>query len=47
METMIAETLGVDAGHVNVKAKTAERLGPLGTGEAIAVQAVALIEEMS
>ena len=28
-----AEVLGVDVGQINVKAKTAERLGALGRGE--------------
>lgn len=39
----IADDLGISAGHVNVKAKTNEGLGHLGRGEAIAVDAVALI----
>jgi 2-C-methyl-D-erythritol 2,4-cyclodiphosphate synthase len=28
----IAKTLGLDVGQVNVKAKTAEKLGPVGQG---------------
>lgn len=39
----IAADLGVPRGAVNVKAKTAERLGFVGRGEGIAAQAVALI----
>lgn len=39
----IADALAIDAGCVNVKAKTSERLGYLGRGEAIAAEAVALI----
>lgn len=39
----IAGLLGIDPGRVNVKAKTAEGLGPVGAGEAIAAQVVALL----
>lgn len=39
----IAQVLGVAAEQVNVKAKTAERLGPVGQGAAIEARAVALI----
>jgi 2-C-methyl-D-erythritol 2,4-cyclodiphosphate synthase len=44
MRANIAADLGLDAGSVNVKAKTAERLGSLGREEGIAAEAVALIE---
>ena len=40
----LAELLGLDAGAVNVKAKTGERVGHIGRAEAIGCQAVALIE---
>jgi 2-C-methyl-D-erythritol 2,4-cyclodiphosphate synthase len=40
----LASLLGVDAGAVNVKAKTGERVGVIGRAEAIGCQAVALIE---
>ncbi len=40
----LAELLGLDASAVNVKAKTGERVGPVGRGEAIECQAVVLIE---
>jgi len=40
----IAEVLGLPAGCVNVKAKTAERVGPIGAGEAIEARAVCLLQ---
>jgi 2-C-methyl-D-erythritol 2,4-cyclodiphosphate synthase len=39
----IARALGVAAGQVNVKAKTAERMGPVGEGRAIEARAVCLL----
>ena len=41
----IADDLQVSPSHVNVKAKTAEKLGALGRGEGIAAEAVVLIAE--
>ena len=43
MQAGVARALGVDVGAVNVKAKTAERLGPVGQGLAMEARAVALI----
>ena len=40
----LAGLLGIDAGAVNVKAKTGERVGPVGRAEAIACEAVVLID---
>lgn len=39
----IALTLGLPAGQVNVKAKTAERLGPVGQGAAIEARAAVML----
>jgi len=39
----IAEALGVAVEQVNVKAKTAEKLGPVGEGRAMEARAIALI----
>ncbi len=43
MRERIAATLGLAADAVNVKAKTAERMGPVGEGRAIEARAVCLI----
>jgi len=43
MAGRIAAVLGVRAGQVNVKAKTAEHLGPVGQGACIEARAVALL----
>lgn len=43
MEKRLSELLGVTAEAVNVKAKTGERVGPVGRQEAIAADAVVLI----
>ncbi len=40
----LAELLGVEVGCVNVKAKTGEKVGHIGRAEAIACQAVVLID---
>lgn len=45
MRENIAADVGVDLDAVNVKAKTAERLGAIGRGEGIAAEAVVLIEK--
>jgi 2-C-methyl-D-erythritol 2,4-cyclodiphosphate synthase len=39
----IAELLGVETTAVNVKAKTGERVGPIGRGEALAAHAIVLV----
>jgi 2-C-methyl-D-erythritol 2,4-cyclodiphosphate synthase len=43
MRERLAEVLGVEAGRVNVKAKTAEKMGPVGEGRAIEARAVCLL----
>jgi 2-C-methyl-D-erythritol 2,4-cyclodiphosphate synthase len=40
----LAADLGIRPGQVNVKAKTAEKLGALGRGEGIAAEAIALLD---
>ena len=45
MRANIAADLGVAVDSVNVKAKTAEKLGPVGRGEGIVAEAVALITQ--
>ena len=44
MVVTIADDLGIPADRVNVKAKTAEKLGFVGREEGISTEAVALIE---
>jgi len=44
MVANLAADLGVRPGQVNVKAKTAERLGAIGRGEGIAAEAVVLLQ---
>jgi len=41
----IAVALGVDADQVNVKAKTAEKLGPVGDGRAMEARAICLLAQ--
>lgn len=43
MVERIAALLDLAVGQVNVKAKTAEKMGPVGQGEAIEARAVALL----
>lgn len=43
----VAQALGVQADQVNVKAKTAEKLGPVGMGQSIEARAVALLHKPS
>lgn len=43
MREVIARTMGVAVQQVNVKAKTAERMGPVGEGQAIEARAIVLL----
>jgi len=43
----IAEALGLSLDQVNVKAKTAEKLGPVGLGQAMEARAVVLLVRAS
>ena len=43
----VAQALGVALDQVNVKAKTAEKLGPVGMGQSMEARAVALLHKRS
>jgi 2-C-methyl-D-erythritol 2,4-cyclodiphosphate synthase len=47
MRTLIAELLQLPADCINVKAKTGERVGHIGRGEAVGAQVSVLIESRS
>ena len=42
----LADALGVDPAAVGLKATTTDHIGPIGQGEALAAQAVALLREV-
>lgn len=44
MRETLARTLGTEPGQVNIKAKTTEGLEAIGRGEAMAAQAIVLLE---
>lgn len=43
MRVQIADALGIEVSQVNVKAKTAEKIGPVGQGLSMEAQAVVLL----
>ncbi len=43
MRSGIAQALGLELGQINIKAKTAEKLGPVGQGQSIEARAVVLL----
>jgi len=43
MRAKIAQTLGLATDQVNVKAKTAEKMGPVGLGQAMEARAIVLL----
>lgn len=47
MARHIADDLGVAPGQVHVKAKTAEKLGPVGQGQSMEARAVVLLAQIS
>ena len=46
MRERLAQVLGIDPGQINVKAKTAEKMGPVGEGRAIETRAVCLVQRI-
>ncbi len=42
----IAQVLGLDLDQVNVKAKTAEKMGPVGLGQAMEARAIVLLHKI-
>ncbi|MET0382398.1 MAG: 2-C-methyl-D-erythritol 2,4-cyclodiphosphate synthase [Burkholderiaceae bacterium] len=46
MRQRIADALGLTVDQVNVKAKTAEKMGPVGEGRAIEARAVCLLQRV-
>ena len=42
----LADLLVMDTDHISVKAKTAEGLGPVGSGESISAEVIVLLEEV-
>jgi 2-C-methyl-D-erythritol 2,4-cyclodiphosphate synthase len=47
MCTSISKALEIEAGQVNVKAKTAEKMGHIGHGQSMEARAVALIYQLA
>ena len=47
MRARIAEALQLELSCVSVKAKTAEKMGPVGEGRAIEARAVCLLQRAS
>jgi 2-C-methyl-D-erythritol 2,4-cyclodiphosphate synthase len=46
MRETLSQTMGIETRRVNIKAKTAEGLGPVGRGEAIAAMCLATLERL-
>ena len=43
----IAQVLGIEVEQVNVKAKTAEKMGPVGLGQAMEARAIVLLHKIT
>jgi 2-C-methyl-D-erythritol 2,4-cyclodiphosphate synthase len=43
MRLRLAQALAIELDQINVKAKTAEKMGPVGRGESIETRAVCLL----
>ena len=46
MRNQLADALGIDPAAVGLKATTTDHLGPIGEGQALAAQAVALLKQV-
>ncbi len=44
MRAALADALGCEQGRISIKAKTAEKLGPVGEGRALEARAIVLVE---
>jgi 2-C-methyl-D-erythritol 2,4-cyclodiphosphate synthase len=44
MRARLAQTLGIAVDQINIKAKTAEKMGPVGLGQAMEARAVVLLQ---
>jgi 2-C-methyl-D-erythritol 2,4-cyclodiphosphate synthase len=44
MRARLAQTLGIAVEQINIKAKTAEKMGPVGLGQAMEARAVVLLQ---
>jgi 2-C-methyl-D-erythritol 2,4-cyclodiphosphate synthase len=47
MRAHIAQVLGIAVDQINVKAKTAEKMGPVGLGQAMEARAIALLYKIT
>ena len=43
MQAQLAKVIGLELGDINIKAKTAEKMGPVGEGKAIEANSICLL----